>query len=127
VLFVALAFVVSFIAEIAAIQFVAWMLGGRGTYTELSFLVAVYGVPVDVVGSLATSAIGPSVAVLPIACLIPLYSFALRFASIRAVHRLSNAASLVALIPGMVVSFCTTATLYLATYPWPEQFRELAA
>jgi hypothetical protein len=106
---------------------VAWVLGGRGTYTDLSFLVAVYGAPIDVVGSLLASAIGPSLALLPIACLMPLYSFALRFVAVRAVHRLSNGASLVALIPGMLVSFCTTATLYLATYPWPDQFRELAA
>jgi hypothetical protein len=126
-LFLVSAFVVSYVAEVAAIQLVAWILGGRGTFTELAFLVATYGTPVDVAGSLLGYAIGPSLLLLPITCLFPLYSFALRFVAVRAVHRLSAGASLVALIPGLFVSTCAALSTYLAAYPWANQIRELAA
>jgi hypothetical protein len=115
-----LAFLISFVAEIAVIQFIAWLLGGRGSFTELSFLIAVYAVPIDVLSSVFSSAYGSSPVALPFLCLLPIYSFALRYVAVRAAHRLPPGLSLVALVPGSIVAACATLSIYLASFPWPQ-------
>jgi len=120
ILLTGLTFLFSFIIEVAVIQFIAWIFGGRGTFTELAFLMAVYAAPIDVLASLISAAYGSSLAALPILCVLPIYSFALRYAAIRAVHRLSPGPTLLALLPAGLVAACATVAIWLATFPWPQ-------
>ncbi len=120
VLLTAITFLVSFVVEVAVIQFISWLLGARGTFTQLAFLMAVSAIPVDVVGSLLSTAYGSSPVALPVLCVLPIYSFALRYVAIRAVHRLTPGPTLLALLPAGVVAACSTIAIYLATFPWPQ-------
>ena len=117
-----LAYPASFLIDVAVMQLIARILGGRGTFSQLSFLLAVYSIPIGVVSFLVLAGAGPSFLIFPILCLLPLYSFALRYVAVRAVHRLSPAAALAAMIPGVIASSCVTVSFYLAVYPWPQQF-----
>ncbi len=116
----AFAYLVSFVIEIAVMQVIAYLLGGRGSFTQLSFLVAVYGTPLDVLASLTSTSLGRAFYALPALCLLPLYSFLLRYVAVRSVHNLAKWPTLAVMIPGMLVSTCATLTFYLAIYPWPH-------
>jgi hypothetical protein len=104
----------SFLVEVCTIQFFGWILGGRGTLSELAFLFSIYPHTVDMVFTVLSAVFSGSILALPMLCLLPIYAFGLRYAAVRATHRLSKGAAIAAILPGSVVTACVTFAIVLA-------------